>query len=182
MISDNDLHLLNNYIADFTNLLSSWYETPAIRMSLEEVQLIYNHNFLSALTNIIKITEGVISGLEQNGYKISKSYNKRWWEGEYGCYVQYKEHDILWFGIWSDYWEKHDVPLCFGVHEGKMDDRICQAFREKYPMSKLFPPGDTTPYRVQDIDKEILLSKNQISKVINILEECLAELCSKVSD
>lgn len=181
VISENDLQLLNQYIRDFSDLLSSWYETPITRMTFEEAQLIYDHNFLAAITNLIKITEGVISGLEQKGYEVSKSFNKRWWEGEYGGYVQYKEHDILWFGIWQKYWAKHNSPLCYGVHEGKWDSRVCQAFQGKYPSSILFPPGDTTPYRIKDIGKEILLSDDPVSKILNILEECLPELCDQIT-
>ena len=98
----------------------------------------------------------------------------------YGGYVQYKEHDVLWFGIWQEYWSKHDSPLSYGVHEGKWDKRICQAFQTKYPSSVLFPPGDTTPYRINAIDKDVMLSADPVANILIAIEECLIELCEQI--
>ena len=179
-ISENDLHLLSQYVSDFSALLSSWYEEPILKMTFEEVNLIYDYNFIKAIANLIKITEGVINGIEQKGYNVSKSFNKRWWEGEYGGYVQYNEHEVLWFGVWQDYWSKHNTPLCYGVHEGKWDNRICQAFQNKYPLSILFPPGDTTPYRIMGIGKDIMLSTDPVANILTEIDECLVELCMQI--
>lgn len=180
-IYNNDLQLLNQYIFDFCKLLSDWYETPKSKMTFEEAKLIYNHNFVSAISKLIKITEDVISGIEDMGYEVAKSFNKRWWEGEYGGYVKHDGQEILWFGVWQEYWSKHDTPLCFGVHQGKWDAKICNAFQNKYPSSIRFPPGDTTPYQVQSISTEVMLSDDPTSTILDTLEECLKELKTEIS-
>lgn len=91
-IEENELDVLNHYIGDFCTLIRSWYDAIRIKFTFEEVRAMYDSNMAEAIKKLMDTIEGVLRGLEQNGYTVSYSFNKRWWEGEYGGYIQIKDH------------------------------------------------------------------------------------------
>lgn len=178
-IYENDLHLLNEYIHDFYELLYQWYKEPKIKLSIEEIQLIYNSSFVKSLSKLIKTTDEVIAGLEQNHFTLEKVQNKKWWEDEYAVYVNYKEQPILWFGIWPHCWEECGIPLGYGVDQ-EWDENVVREFQRIVPETIVFPPEESTTYRIKGIGKEILASSDPVSKIIQLLEDCLTKLSAQI--
>ena len=140
----------------------------------------YDSNTAGAIKKLMDIIEGVLRGLEQNGYTVYNSFDKRWWEGEYGGYIQIKDHpeeDALWFGLWHAPWMKFGKPLCFGVHIGHSDPLICSAFKRLHPNCIEFPTDKPSePYGIDFIEKDILMSHDVVSKIVEMLDKDLQSL------
>ena len=177
----SDLDQMSPYIRDFCDLLTSWYGIPIIKFTFEEVRKMYNADTAKAIRKSIKVVEDVIAGMEQKGYKVEYSFNKKWWEdGEYGAYVKRGDQYLLWFGLWQDYWEKTGEPLCFGVQDGEWDARICTEFMRIHPNYTKFPPNDSKPFLVLGIPKDILLSEDPVMRILDVLEKDLLLLCAQI--
>ena len=143
----------------------------------------YDSNSAKAIRKLLTLVEDVINGLDQKGFKVGHSFNKRWWKnGEFGCYIQCNEQNVLWFGLWQDYWENSGVPLCFGVHDGKWDARICAEFRRLHPTCVAFPSGDPNPFLVENIERDIILSDEPVTRILNILEKDFMSLCDQIKN
>ncbi|HOJ72005.1 MAG TPA: hypothetical protein PLR38_09250 [Syntrophorhabdaceae bacterium] len=77
-LRENDLDQMSPYIRDFCDLLTSWYTTPITKFNFEEVREMYNADTAKGIRKLIKVVEDVISGIEQKGYKVEYSFNRRW--------------------------------------------------------------------------------------------------------
>lgn len=181
-LHESDLDQMNSYIRDFCDLLNSWYDIPVTKFTFEEVRTMYDANTAKAIRKLIKVVEDVISELEQKGYIVEYSLNKKWWEGEYGGYVKYDNQYVLWFGLWQDYWENSGVPLCFGVQDKQWDARICTEFIKNHPNSIRFPLTDLKPFILENIEKDVILSENPVTRIFSILEKDLQVLCNQMKD
>ncbi len=178
-----DLYAMNTYIKDFCDLLKAWHEGVIIKFKFEEIRSMYNPNTAKSIGKIISVIEKVIKELEDKGYTVWRNFKKRWWdteEGEYGGYFQSKDKDILWFGLWQHYWEYSGVPLCFGVH-GKWDAATCDEFKKVHPQCASFPPGDSTPFFLENINESVLLCDDPVAEIVRILELDLKKLFAKVN-
>jgi hypothetical protein len=175
MLRENDLDQMNPYIRDFCDLLASWYEIPITKFTFDEVDKMYDADTAKAIRKLMKVVEDVVNGLEQKGYKVEYSFNKKWWDdGEYGAYVKHGgDQYLLWFGLWQDYWEKMGEPLCFGVQDREWDARICTEFMRIHPNYTKYPPNSPKPFLGVGIKKDILLSEDPVTRILDILEKDL---------
>jgi hypothetical protein len=183
-LCESDLDQMNPYIRDFCDLLNSWYEIPVTKFTFEEVCTMYDANTAKAIRKLLRVVEDVISGIEQKGYKVEHGFQKKWWEreGEYGGYVKCDDQNVLWFGLWQDYWEKSGVPLCFGVQDRQWDARICKEFIRMHPNYTRFPSNDPRPFVLENIQKDIILSEDPVARILSMLEKDLQLLCEQIKD
>ena len=86
--------------------------------------------------------------------------------------------EVLWFGMWFDYWKDRGVPLCFGVSKDWKPNVITE-FKKLNPNCVTFPPNDPTPYLTADIDQLTFLSNQSISEITDILVSNLKNLCDR---
>jgi hypothetical protein len=178
-IIDNDLDDMSLYIRDFSNLLQSMYKSSSLTFSFAEVRAMYDTNVPTSIRKLIQVIEGVANGLEKNGHKVIRLFEKRWFEDQYVFNIQYNGQDVLWFGLWTAYWEKSGVPLCFGVGPEYIDKRICEAFKNLHPTCVTFTES-TENHFVENIEKAVLLSTTPVEAILNILEQDLQHLCQHI--
>jgi hypothetical protein len=177
-IHENDLNKMNPYIQDFYNLLNSMYQSPIINFTFEEVRSMYDKNTAKAIGKLFKITDSILKELEQKGYQIEYSLNKKWWDnGEYGGYIKCENQYVLWFGIWQSYWEDSGVPLCFGIDKN-WNAQIIHEFKRLYPNSIEYPSKN--PYILGGVEKDILMSDDAVVKILDFLERYLINLCNQL--
>jgi len=177
-VESAELHLLNVYVADFLRILKKWYIPVRIEISYEEVTKMFDKNTASGLTKLMKTVDEVIDKLQVNieGIEIEPSRSKRLWEnGEYGCYVKYKQENVLWFGVWHTYWQDTGKPLGYGISD-TWNQLIVKKFRNLYPNSKKFPYNKTKSFYMCDIEKSMFQDDNSVNRIVEILSPIIEQL------
>ncbi len=180
IFTNENLDQLSIYVNDFCNLIRSRYNIPTINLTFDEVNTMFDTKAPKALKKLMGIVEEVTMNLDEKGYTISRSFKKRWWEDDYGAYVLYKEHYVLWFGLWMEYWESKGMPLCFAVHSNEWNDAVCAKFKKLYPKHTVFPENDANAYLTVSIEKHVMLSEDPVARILVILENCLTHLCEEI--
>ena len=168
----HDLGHMNAYVRDFCQLLQSWYEAPLLTFRIEEVRSMYDSHTAKGIGKLLTIIEEVAAALQDRGYGVQRIFPKRWWEDQYALDID----DLLWFGLWKEYWEASGIPLCFGVGiEARWDHAH---FKEHYPHANAFSSSEGTWYLV-DIDKAVLLSTDPVTQIVSTLQKYLQSVQSQ---
>lgn len=172
-INLSELSKLNNYIDDFLKLLCSYF--AKIELTCSEVAKMYDKNTAEGLPKILKLIEGVTQFL-QSKYEdsIYVEQKKRWWETEFGCYVRYNGKDILWFGLWMNYWKEHGVPLCYGV-SNSYPASVVNIFRKIVPDYVSYTDNPNVMWYISNVDKKILV-ENAKDDLIKLIDEMTQKL------
>ncbi|WP_207953387.1 PD-(D/E)XK nuclease family protein [Paenibacillus agricola] len=111
-IQKSELFLLSEKVKDFYDLLKMWFEVKRITFTNSEVSCMFKTEVPSTLTKLYSIVNAV-KGYSGKSFK-SKPITSN--DLEYGVFFQDKTgKDLLYFGVWYEFWEKHGSPLCFGV-------------------------------------------------------------------
>jgi hypothetical protein len=141
----------------------------------------YEAQTATAIRKLIQVIEDVCSGLELKNFTVARGFRRRWWEDEYGFDVKCGDKPILWFGIWQSYWERHGIPLCFGVYDGGWDARVCAEFKRLYPACVRFSDENQQPFLVSNIEGSLLLSDDPMAIILSELEGSLRKLCNQIT-
>jgi len=136
MIQESGLADLNPFFGEFVEVLKGLYLPECIEFSKDEVALMFTSDIPSALQKLRKIVDGVAAkeGARVSKQKGSAYLSKR--KDEYGIYFRdQKDREILWFGIWEEFWREKKKPLCFGV-KNTFPEVAKKTFREEYGNGK----------------------------------------------
>lgn len=173
------------YAKDFRNMLNEWYEPIPIKFTLSELRItdMYNSEAAKAIHNLFELISKISSEFEEMEFNIGNSFNKKWWEGEYGIYLKCKDENVLWFGIWFDFWRDHGSPLSIGVHQGKWSSKIVDRFQNAFHKSIEYPQNDTNCYFMRGIDRRLLVEDDAVRNVSKWLyQKYLDGVCDLFSD
>ncbi|MGH9670305.1 MAG: hypothetical protein ACRD3A_09350 [Terriglobales bacterium] len=130
VIEGNDLPALNSFVNDFCALLAARFLSGPIVFSTEEILMLFSRDIPAALSNLQSLIEGIRG--KGSTYKSRPSRSRNLCPEEYGIYfTSTKDQDILWFGVWMDFWREQGMPLCFGVDD-KWPLEVREAFRTTY--------------------------------------------------
>lgn len=130
---------------------------------------------------MFEFVEQIASEFERTEFTVQRSFLKRWWENEYGLYIQCGNDPVLWLGIWPDFWKDYGYPLCIGVHHGKWAPAVIARFQQTFQGYVVYPPNDAFPYFTKGIDKHLLMG-NAVRDVSNwLLQEYLNGICDIVT-
>lgn len=168
LLENNELIYLNSNFRHFYEWLKYRYCERPISFSYEEIEMIYQPQLLTFIKKLTGLVEVVLDEIKNSGYSVSYSFQKDWWNSEYGGYISINKIDVLWFGIWPEFWEKHDshAPLCFGVHKGEWNETVVKKFEETYPNFIVFREVDIKPYLVVPIEKRTLFATNPKNEIL----------------
>lgn len=168
LIEKYELHGLNPYLEDFYNWLKLRYFLEPISFSSEEVQKMYSPDYLRSIRKLISLVDRVLDYIKRSGYELEGSYNQKWWDGEYGGYIKVKSHEVLWFGIWAEFWEESEshAPICFGVQQGEYEEHVVEKFKEKYKNFVVFKESNPKPWLIVPIDQSILTSNDAEKEIL----------------
>lgn len=132
VIRDGDLTLLSPIIAEFHQLMSGWFSPRIIRFSLEEARVLFSQETANA---VIKLYGLVDEAKNRGPYKKSRMEPGGC---DYGFYFQNANgNDVLWFGVWGEFWAKKGYPLCFGVWEEwrQQVPKLVETFIDRYKVT-----------------------------------------------
>jgi hypothetical protein len=174
IIESHDFLMFNQCFVEFLGLMKNWFETDIIIFNNAEVTLMYNEKSIPAiLQKLFNIVDEVKAFNSKHSAKIK--YNKT--SGEYALYFHNDEEDILYFGVYFDFWEKHSKPLCFGIGD---------YYKKSYQKKFLKKHTDAIPFDYDGekwfygwIEDEVFLEENPIMKINKIIEEELLNLIEK---
>jgi hypothetical protein len=159
VIEKNDLAALSPFLKDFHELLVARFAPTFVAFTDREIQMLFSHEIPSALARLQKIVDSV---RDRNTIgRVKPSASRTLCPSEYGLYfLDEHNREFLWFGVWTDFWEAQDAPLCFGVHEST-SPAVQQAFMDSFPGQK----KHFDKYIVGWFGHEVLSSENAIDEV-----------------
>jgi hypothetical protein len=123
VIEMSGLQELNQIVSEFTLLLSPQFRL--IAFSKEEVRMLVSKELGTAIWKLFGVVEKIREKSKQKGYKQSSTLT-----GEI-YFRNSAGENILWFGVWPDFWKERGFPLSFGV-EDRWGEKVVDSFRKAY--------------------------------------------------
>ncbi|MEQ9618810.1 MAG: hypothetical protein RIG61_06520 [Deltaproteobacteria bacterium] len=173
-LEKHELPSVNQYFNDFVNILKSWFERMPIIFTNSEVKLMFSDQIPQVITKLFKIVDDLRDDLTiefGNKIKIRRPLSNN---EEYSIYIQDDNNqELLYFGVWYQFWGKYGKPLCYGVDGNEYDNTIVNTFRhsEKEVIEEdgwICSWIDENLIRNEDCQKDI--SSLMIKKVYDLLE------------
>jgi hypothetical protein len=174
IIDSHDFLNFNQCFVEFLGLMKNWFETKAITFSNAEVTLMYNEKSIPLVMK--KLFEIVDKVKDYNSKHTKIWHNKD--SGEYSIYFKNNEgKNVLYFGVWFEFWSKYSKPLCFGVSEN-FPKKYQEIFKKNHPDAiSMVYDDDNENWNMAWIDSEILSDERNPALMINkIIEQELLEL------
>jgi len=169
IIEQNDLNLLSDRFRDFYELLKSWFKIEPVIFSSMEVSYMFSSEIPIVLTKLYSIIDEVKDHCSQI-YNVSKSINNE----EYGIYIKNREdnNQLLYIGVWYDFWKEYGCPLCFGVNIYEWTKDVVKKFSTYHKDDSVEING----FRTVCIGKDILTDEHCSKKIISLVIEELERL------
>ncbi len=128
-LKESGIHDINKIISEFTNLLTSWFNPEVTTFNPVEI----TYMFSNSIPTILEKLYAIVDSTKDATAPICKSNKGQ--SREYGLNFQNKDGEhFLYFGVWNDFWQKHDKPLIYGVHKDypeKVIERFCRNHKTK---------------------------------------------------
>lgn len=168
IIDKKELTEISAYIAEFYDLLKSWFTSEIIIFDREEVYSMFSKDIPERLLKLFRIVDYV---KKSNSRIYSVRAVKD--EEEYGIYFKDSDNKtFLFFGIWYDFWKKYSKPLCYGIdlkkYDKKVKEKFTQLFDGKYE--------DFEDWRATWIDEKAFFAKNTAELIAKQIEDVLNQL------
>jgi hypothetical protein len=167
IIESNDLQALNPFFDEFHDLLEIRFRPRPIVFMRKEVSMLFSKDIPIALSKLDKL----IDQIQEKGstYKLDRKRSRGLPGDEHGIYFKDdQENQVLWFGVWTDFWKAENIPLCFGVSD-KWPPEIRQAFHSAYKGSIKSFEG----WKLGWVTEQSLASENLLEEVWNQLAPVL---------
>lgn len=172
IIESNELDKLNPIFSEFVSLLKDWYISKPIRFEWREIMYLFTDEIPKELKKLKDLVDQVIKKtmLPSITYQWSRTEGLK----EYGVYFKNsKNQEVLFFGIWLEFWEYKKKPLCFGVKSSKYPKEVIDYFKSKYS-AKIETFND---WAVSWFDENIVSDRdNNVTKIQQELEELLENM------
>jgi hypothetical protein len=167
IIEEGGLEHLNPFFDHFQQLLVGWFRPKSIVFSLKEVEMLYSKELPLALYK----TKDLIDQILKKS-KYAKPFSGKGLPSEYGIYFQNTEgNNILWFGVWPEFWKEKGVPLCFGVDKAWGTESTFRAAFKGDPLS--FQNGK---WILGCVPKDAFLSERAVDEIWAQLEPILEKV------
>jgi hypothetical protein len=177
IIKSSELDKLNPIFKNFVNLLEDWYIPRPIIFEWEEIMEIFSDEIPQGLKKLRDLVNDVVKKMTPER-KVKWSGTGTFLGSEYGVYFyNSKNQEVLFFGIWFDFWENQKKPLCFGVYP-KYPKEVIDYFRNRYSTKiKVFNNWEVSwfdeniffaPDNTEVIQKELEQLLNEINKITTI--------------
>lgn len=170
-----EIDYLNSYVIDFLGILKKWYLTEPFTFTFGEVERMYNRETASGLKKLMLTIDKVYEKIRKGAtdYEVKKRFSENLGDnGEYACYVYHQNDEILYFGLWVEYWEKEGVPFCYGV---SLKSKVKNKFLKLHPKCYKFPQ-DKPAYYLCDIDKDTWAKAEPETEIFNLLNGLINQL------
>jgi hypothetical protein len=155
IVEDNGLHSLSPALNDFSELIASQIAPKPVVFTMKEVIMLFSNEIPTALSKLRKLVDD-IQALSAT-YNVRPSNSK----DEYGFYMYDAEgQKVFWFGLWLPFWQRHELPLSFGVAE-KWPLTAREAFAKAYSG----PTKQFDKYAAGSVPQECFASDNAVDAV-----------------
>src|SRR4029450_1258950 len=134
--------------------------TPLIFTSKELSETTLFHTTAgSAINKIFTFVDEIALAFEKVGFTVSKQFPGSRWKGEFAFYIKCgvkhgSNNQVLYLGVWCDFWKAHGAPLCIGVH-ATWAPAIVERFKKMFPDYGMYDG-----YLTSHIDEQLLLVHN----------------------
>ena len=119
----------------------------------------------AAVWKLSQLVEAIKSDGRRQGYGV-KSANE-----EIGIYFKRGKQDVLWFGVWPEFWKDKGFPLCFGVDQS-WGAGVLASFRNAYKDSTDYKSNKTI-WTIGWFNEEILNSEDAARRIWEQLDAIL---------
>lgn len=155
----------NQVFSNFNTLLNAWFSTNKISFAEREIEMSYSTEIPTTflkLTNLVNEVKNKVS----KAYKVRPEINNY----GHGFYIMDSNgNQILWFGIWYEYWAQHGKPFVIAIENINCIPGSIQKFQMKY--GKEVIKYDKDRWYLYGLPEEYLTAQNSIEKVTSFLNE-----------
>lgn len=164
------------YVRDFCAVLRAWYIPEKISFQNTELMEADMFSQVAAKAHVkaFSLIKALAVEIEKFGFSITtRNFKKDWWRNsEYGFYIKeltaLEGDELLWIGLWTDYWLETGNPICVGVHRDWRSGNLAEIFKESFDSVIPFQS-----YLVAPVDKHLLMH-DAVKDVMQWLQQYLS--------
>lgn len=166
LIEQNELDILSPFLNQFAGLLRGWFVLPSISFSYGDIKMLYSADTAKALKKLREVVDHVEAA--SKGFATYTYRPKD--QSEYG--VTFRDgdgNDLLFFGIWYDFWEEHGFPLCLAVGDDWSSPVAKTLENQRFANKVISFAG----WKVLPLPEELLASDSVPSAVWGVISQLL---------
>ena len=112
-IEKKDIPEISPLFKEYTNFLTVGFQMKSIFLDSLNVTNMFGKEFPESLFKTLVIVDNVFRELKKQKFKVWRT-NDKYFE-EYGFAFQLPDDEVIFFGMWFDYWRDNGNPICIGL-------------------------------------------------------------------
>jgi hypothetical protein len=154
---------------EYTNFLTVWFQMKSVFLDSLNITNMFGKEFPESILKTLTIVDNVFRELKKQKFKIWRTNDKYF--AEYGFALQLPSEEILFFGMWFNYWRESGNPICIGL-EGDSKVHI-EIINNELKYKNFTELTEFENWFVSSIDKSTLMDIN-CEKIISTFLSNLA--------
>ncbi|HUM98582.1 MAG TPA: hypothetical protein PK275_12060 [Chitinophagaceae bacterium] len=172
-IEKKDIPQISPLFKEYSSFLTTWFQMKSTFLDSLNATTMFGKEFPDSLYKTLVIVDNVFRELKKQKFKVWRT-NDKYFE-EYGFAFQLPNDEILFFGMWFDYWHDHGNPICIGL-DCDLKEHL-EIIENELRHKNLSPLTEYKKWHVSFIDKTTLMD-TQSEKVISKL---LSDIATKLN-
>lgn len=170
-----DLQPGDEFFSEFIRLLKAMYDPLDVSFTKEDCDMMFDKRVPDVLRKLMKIVDGVETSMKNEEIKIVGKGSAR---VHYGFRLMADGQEILYFGMWYEYWTKYGSPLCFGIDDKNYPGPVVEEFKRRHRSECQVLRGEQDPgfWYLCGVPREALESEDAGREVFQLIGAELAAL------
>lgn len=178
-IEKKDITEISPLFKEYTSFLTVWFQMKSTFLDSLNVTNMFGKEFPESLYKTLVIVDNVFKELKKQKFNVWRT-NDKYFE-EYGFAFQLPNDEIIFFGMWFDYWRDNGNPICIGL-DGDSKTHI-EIINNELIHKNLSELIEYKNWYVTFIDKTTLMDINSEKIISKLLSDLAIKLnAEKVID
>lgn len=178
-IEKKDITEISPLFKEYTSFLTVWFQMKSTFLDSLNVTNMFGKEFPESLYKTLVIVDNVFKELKKQKFNVWRT-NDKYFE-EYGFAFQLPNDELIFFGMWFDYWRDNGNPICIGL-DGDSKTHI-QIINNELIHKNLSELIEYKNWYVTFIDKTTLMDINSEKIISKLLSDLAIKLdAEKVLD
>lgn len=171
-IEKKDITEISPLFKEYTSFLTVWFQMKSTFLDSLNVTNMFGKEFPESLYKTLVIVDNVFKELKKQKFNVWRT-NDKYFE-EYGFAFQLPNDEIIFFGMWFDYWRDNGNPICIGL-DGDSKNHI-EIINNELIHKNLSELIEYKNWYVTFIDKTTLMDINSEKIISKLLSDLAIKL------
>ena len=180
-IENQNLPEFSTLFKEFNNLLTLWFKPEIINFTHQNISIMFSKEIPQTITKLLEFVDSVETEIKKK-YKIKQGRPRNF--SEYGFYIKNEdEENFLFFGVWGEFWEKHEKPLLLCLdYDFSNDKNLTALFIDCCNENRMHYINYDDQYPSTYFEKEFLMDSGNTKSIVKIIEKYILKLQPEFED